>query len=74
MGAAAAGACGVNLTPTPPLPRGCTVCDTQDTATVDGIHGRRCAAHPPTFDPAHAVNLMVRGLPGAALAYVRSAA
>ena len=54
-----------------PHPGGCTVCGTQDTATVDGHNGRRCAAHAPVFDPARAVGLMVRGLPGAALAYVR---
>lgn len=49
-------------------------CDSTDIATVDGITGRRCATHPPTFDPDTAVELMRRGLPGAALAYVRSAA
>lgn len=30
-----------------PAACGCTVCGTQDTATVDGIHGRRCALHVP---------------------------
>lgn len=32
-----------------PNSNGCTHegCGTQDTATVDGIHGRRCANHPP---------------------------
>lgn len=51
---------------------GCTVCGSADTATVDGINGRRCADHPPTFDPERAVDLAVRGLPGAAMAYVRN--
>lgn len=49
-------------------------CDSTDIATLDGINGRRCADHPPTFDPDTAVELMRRGLPGAALAYVRGAA
>lgn len=32
--------------------KGCTYpgCGVQDTATVDGVHGRRCAEHPPTAD------------------------
>jgi hypothetical protein len=55
-----------------PLPEGCSICHTQDTATVDGFHGRRCANHPPTFDPDRAVRLHLAGHPGAALAYVRT--
>ena len=32
-----------------PASGGCTAkdCGTQRTETVDGVHGRRCAAHPP---------------------------
>ena len=62
-----------------PAPRnGCTFevahrkpCNSQDTVQVDGVVGRRCADHPSTFDPHHAVALMVSGQPWAALAYVR---
>ena len=56
-----------------PAKSGCTYigCTTQDTATVDGHYGRRCAQHPPTFDPNRAVALMAGGWPGTALAYVR---
>lgn len=59
-----------------PGQRGCTAldCGSQDTATVDGHNGRRCANHAPRFDPVRAVELMRRGLPGAALAYVRTEA
>ena len=34
-----------------PAATGCTApgCGTQQTSTLDGIHGRRCADHPPTF-------------------------
>src|SRR5690348_10110464 len=55
-----------------PIP-GCTSCGSPETVTVDGINGKRCADHPPTFDPSTAVELMRRGLPGAAGAYIRSA-
>lgn len=44
----------------------------QEAATVDGIRGRRCTDHKPTFDPAKAVEIAVNGLPGAAGAYVRA--
>jgi hypothetical protein len=61
---------------TRPLPavapsRGCTFCGRPDTATVDAVHGRRCADHAPRFDPAHAVHLMVTGWPATAFAYCR---
>jgi hypothetical protein len=46
-------------------------CGVQDCATFDGINGRRCTTHAPVFDPAKAVELMVNGLPGAAIAYIR---
>lgn len=53
---------------------GCEVCGTADTATVDGVHGRRCAEHPPVFDPAHAVRLAVGGQLTDALRYCRQVA
>lgn len=55
-----------------PLPPGCTVCGTQQTVTLDGINGRRCAAHPPVFDAERAVTLAVKVGPSAALAYIRA--
>lgn len=38
-----------------PSRKGCTYtgCGRGDTATVDGIRGRRCAEHPPEFSPKH---------------------
>jgi hypothetical protein len=53
---------------------GCTApgCGTQNTVTLDGVHGRRCAEHPPTFDPAHAVELAVDGRLETALGYCRA--
>jgi len=45
----------------------------KEAATVDGICGKRCEDHAPTFDPQTAVELMRRGLPGAALSYLRNA-
>jgi hypothetical protein len=53
---------------------GCTAsgCGTQDTVTLDGVHGRRCAQHPPTFDPARAVELAVTGRLDTALGYCRT--
>lgn len=53
-------------------PAGCGVCGTQDTATVDGVCGRRCAQHPPTFRPRHAVNLAITLGAPTAMAYVRT--
>jgi len=52
---------------------GCTArdCGTQDTVTLSHI-GRRCAQHPPAFDPNTAVELMVDGWPHTSLAYVRT--
>lgn len=29
---------------------GCTGCASQDTVTIDGFHGRRCSACPPTLE------------------------
>ena len=51
---------------------GCTAhgCGTQQTATVSRV-GRRCDDHAPQFDPSTAVELMVDGWPGTALAYCR---
>lgn len=53
---------------------GCTAagCGTQDTVTLDGHHGRRCQAHPPTFDPQRAVHLAVTGRLHTALGYCRT--
>jgi hypothetical protein len=58
----------------PPVPQHCTAtgCDRDDTATVDGVHGRRCPEHPPTFSRDHATNLLLDGRPAAALAYLRT--
>lgn len=55
-------------------PGGCTQlgCHTQDTATVDGVYGRRCATHPPTFDSHRAVRLAATGWLRTALAYCRT--
>lgn len=51
---------------------GCTACGTERTLTVDGLNGRRCADHPPVFNPVVAVDIAVKGWPATALAYVRS--
>lgn len=51
---------------------GCTACGSPDTATVDGVCGRRCVACPPTFQPEHAVALAVTRGTATALAYVRT--
>ena len=58
----------------PTAPAGCTApgCGTQNTTTVDGVHGRRCAEHPPTFDPARAVHLAMSGRLDTALGYCRT--
>lgn len=50
---------------------GYTACGNPVTATVDGVCGRRCADHPPRFQAERAVEMLVRGWPGAAMAYVR---
>jgi hypothetical protein len=47
-------------------------CTSQDTVTVDGVNGRRCAAHPPQFEPEHAVRLAVIGWREAAYSYCRT--
>lgn len=47
-------------------------CRRTDTATVDGHNGRRCPAHPPTFDPTRAARLMAAGWTSAAYAYIRT--
>lgn len=47
-------------------------CCRTDTATVDGVNGRRCDTHPPVFLPAYAVHLAVTGWPHTATAYCRS--
>lgn len=54
-------------------PTGCTVCGTQDTATVDGVCGRRCAAHPPGYLPDVALAQVDRGDSRGAFAYLRAA-
>lgn len=54
-----------------PASTGCTVCRSQDTVTLDSHHGRRCAQHPPRFDPARAVRLAITGQVATALAYCR---
>jgi hypothetical protein len=33
-----------------PAKGGCTICSSQDTTSLDGVHGRRCADHAPRFD------------------------
>lgn len=55
---------------------GCSVrtCQSPDTATVDGINGRRCAAHPPTFDGTECLRLMRAAGHREALRYLRSMA
>lgn len=40
----------VQLQPTNPR-LGCTGCGSPDTETLDPVHGRRCAACPPRYDP-----------------------
>jgi hypothetical protein len=52
---------------------GCTArgCGTQVTASLDGHLGRRCANHPPRFDPRRAFDIALRD-PHAALAYIRT--
>jgi hypothetical protein len=57
-----------------PAWEGCTApgCGTQETSTVDGVHGRRCDKHPPMFSPELAVQLAVNMSPDAALAYCRA--
>jgi hypothetical protein len=56
-----------------PIHAGCTFpgCGVQDTVTCCGRLGRRCADHPPVFDPEHAVALMTVDL-GAAVDYCRT--
>lgn len=48
---------------------GCRVCGATDTATVDLFSGRRCTAHPPTFDPHVATRIALAGWPSTATAY-----
>ena len=50
---------------------GCTTCGTEQTATVDGHNGRRCAQHPPRFDPTRAVHLALHD-PAQAMSYCRT--
>lgn len=57
--------------PTDGAREGCTTCGSQQTETVDGINGRRCAEHPSVFDPATAVELARRGDMATALTYCR---
>lgn len=51
---------------------GCTSCGSEQTETLDGVNGRRCADCAPTFDPSHAVELMRDGFPDAAGACTRT--
>jgi hypothetical protein len=53
---------------------GCSApgCGIEQTETLDGVNGRRCAQHPPGFDAERAVELMRLGLPATAGAYVRT--
>jgi len=52
---------------------GCTTSGcTNQPATVDLHHGRRCAAHPPQFLPTEAVDLLLAGWVYTAAAYCRS--
>jgi hypothetical protein len=45
-------------------------CGTEDTDTLSWL-GRRCAAHPPIFEPEHAVQLAADGWVDTALSYCR---
>lgn len=47
-------------------------CGTQDTATVDGVHGRRRAQHPPRFSRKHARDLAQQHDDHALGAYLRT--
>jgi hypothetical protein len=50
---------------------GCTAkdCGSQNTVTLDGHNGRRCADHAPGFSPDRAVALMMKGESEAAISY-----
>lgn len=52
---------------------GCTTCGSTDTATVDGVSGRRCGQHPPGYSRAHALGLVDRGDVRGATAHLRAA-
>lgn len=54
-----------------PAAGGCTACGSPVTVTVCGVHGRRCAAHPPTYQAQHTTNLLADGRFSAAWAYLR---
>lgn len=54
-----------------PGSRGCTLCGSQQTESLDGVHGRRCADHPPTFDRKHYDGLVQDR--GDVSAYIRTA-
>jgi hypothetical protein len=54
-----------------PAKGGCTVCGCQDTVSLDGVHGRRCAQHPPGYDRTH-YDALVRDR-GDVAAYIRTA-
>lgn len=47
-------------------------CGTQDTVTVDSVHGRRCAEHPPGYSTTHRARLLAAGDYTAAWAYLRT--
>jgi hypothetical protein len=55
-----------------PAETGCTAvgCGTQNTATVDGVWGRRCARHPPRYSPGQLLRLLNAGDIVAANAYL----
>lgn len=55
-----------------PADAGCLFegCGSQETVTLSHL-GRRCAAHPPVFDPATAVELVRDGWTDTAFSYCR---
>jgi hypothetical protein len=53
-----------------PAKGGCTICSSQDTTSLDGVHGRRCADHAPRFDRTHYESLVRDG--GDVAAYIRT--
>jgi hypothetical protein len=45
---------------------------TQPAATIDGVNGRRCADHPPTYSRDYLRHLIALGMRGTALSYLRA--
>lgn len=51
---------------------GCTSCGAEETVTMDGVNGRRCADCPPTYDRAYALALVNDGNLSGACAHLRT--